>query len=1675
MFLVGIGCVSAEDIDEIGTLSSSDVVGDAISLDYDVGGAAVENDVSTDSADDDVISDVEPTRSTDTWGNFKSEVENTGINTVKLNQSNIAPSTSSSDQITLNHDVTIVGGYGYYIGHADWSSSPKYNYIPFITSGNNLNVKFENVTFQYLSDNILMKLMGNGNYTFKNCVFDHINATGDHQSVLWLYYGYALIDNCTFTNCKCSFGAVTNYYTSWGTAVNNARMTVKDSTFRNNYATIEPGAINNCGKLIVYDSTFENNRAAQWAGAIHTHSNANTTIVRSKFRNNIAGWNGGALYTYSHLTVIDSNFTGNEAHQTSGGAIAASSYMSKPYLTVVNCEFNENNASGSGGAISFGSSTLTVENSRFNNNIASSGNGGAISTSSSTSTITNCEFEDNVASGNGGAISSGTATSTISDCEFKYNSASGYGGAIYAENKGRLTVDNSDFIYNTANKGLAIAYCNSNSNAAYLTYTNNRFVGPNNGAGSVYISGNVVVVSNNNTNDDISNYTEPENDTNGSGSVVPIPGTAPIGTQLWNTSLSGALGGTPLVIGDRIYVPNGHSIYCLNITNGNLLWNVSSNYIGYLEWDNFHDLGLHNGVLIAPCDGDKLYFFNATNGNQIQPTSNIIQGSSLYAPLVVGNTIYISSEYGYGDNNEYWIAVINYNNGVYSYAGSILNIPGVSYGTHALISAPILWNNYLWVNTINGLMRIDLTTGVSSVVLENTVGKIVNGGDYLYVLTGNNHICSVDASGDVVKHIIVPGDVGSTLAINSDNTVLYTVNANGNIYAARTTDSSATFIKKVNPVSSALTVGDDGILYVGDDAGILWAFNITPLLLGWDYNIAWAYNLTSMAYGCILFDNNVVYVGTNDSFYAFNCSIANNIIQLNNVIQLRNNQKVFFNELLGVSSFDSMLTTDVTDTALTMNTFSTSNTIYELVNDNYEFSTNNVYIGYNGAAVNNIIIRPKDGKKVIITFKHQTGIMFAMGTNITLENIIFTGQLRSSNNGLIKFVWDCEVTLKNCTFENFVNTEDAAESNLIMMYHAGNNIGAKAVNFEDCKFVNCSASGNIIKVFDMTQSVNIKDCTFDNVSSKMNNLFNFEANTEWENNTILNSNVNTTIVVSGSNNLLGASFEVLPGTLIVGKEGSIVAKLVDVNGNLIKAEGLKFKINEDYVDPTSFDSTTGLYTYKFIPTNVGTISVSAKCSSIDDLEATDVDVLVKSVTDLIVNCSDSGVYGSEFKVNATLDSTISGENITFTVFNSTNDPVKSVNTTITNGFASYSFTDLPAGDYSVVANYAGGTSFAPAVSDSKAFTIAQADSRVEIEVLNDIIHVGDAINVKAIVPTGATGNVTFRLEGSKTVNVGEVATFDGLSAGNYTIYAVYNGDANYKASNEANVEIEVVKYDLNLTITADNINYGEVLVVKVHTNSNFTGGIFVYIGESKQGAPIFNGEGNATFANLTAAEYFITANFTGDDFFYADSANTTATVKGVEVPADKALNTNVPANSKSPTFSIKLDKDATGNFTVSVDNGKIVKTVSLKDGSASITVDNLAVGSHQVTVSYSGDGKYAPITQNTTLTIKEPAKTPTKVTPKATKIVAKKKTFKAKVKVKKYTITLKSGKTLLKKVKVTLKVKGKTYKATTNKKGKATFKIKNLKKKGTYKAVIKFKGNKNYKASSKKVKIKVKK
>lgn len=212
------------------------------------------------------------------------------------------------------------------------------------------------------------------------------------------------------------------------------------------------------------------------------------------------------------------------------------------------------------------------------------------------------------------------------------------------------------------------------------------------------------------------------------------------------------------------------------------------------------------------------------------------------------------------------------------------------------------------------------------------------------------------------------------------------------------------------------------------------------------------------------------------------------------------------------------------------------------------------------------------------------------------------------------------------------------------------------------------------------------------------------------------------------------------------------------------------------------------------------------------------------------------------------------------------------------------------------------------------------------------------------------------------------------------------------------------------------------------------------------------------------------------------------TIKATDLNETK-LTVTTKDNSVIITLTdINTNKPIAGVEVAIINNDKVF-AYRETDSTGQIVLDNL-LGTYNFEFSYPGDEYvgYAPTSLNKTFTFTKnqtsdsqsnPEKTPDtptnkKTVKKTSKITAKKVTFKKSKKVKKYTITLKSGKNPIKKVKVTLKVKGKTYKATTNAKGKATFKITKLTKKGTFTAKISFKGNALYKAVSKSIKIKVK-
>ncbi|WP_296873819.1 DUF3344 domain-containing protein [uncultured Methanobrevibacter sp.] len=175
---------------------------------------------------------------------------------------------------------------------------------------------------------------------------------------------------------------------------------------------------------------------------------------------------------------------------------------------------------------------------------------------------------------------------------------------------------------------------------------------------------------------------------------------------------------------------------------------------------------------------------------------------------------------------------------------------------------------------------------------------------------------------------------------------------------------------------------------------------------------------------------------------------------------------------------------------------------------------------------------------------------------------------------------------------------------------------------------------------------------------------------------------------------------------------------------------------------------------------------------------------------------------------------------------------------------------------------------------------------------------------------------------------------------------------------------------------------------------------------------------------------------------YGNAKNLVVTLKDVKGNAIVNAKISVVLNGKSTT----LNTNAKGQATLAIPTNLVPKTYAL-------------------TINYAGDDTHIKSSLTTTkVTVKKAS----------VKLTAKKAIFKAKKKSKKYTVTLKNNKgKAMKKVKLTLKVKGKTYKATTNAKGKAIFKLK-LTKKGTFKAKITYKGDKYFNKLVKTVKIKVK-
>ncbi len=303
---------------------------------------------------------------------------------------------------------------------------------------------------------------------------DFLSNTADVGGAIYLDVsdGSLIITGSTFLQ---------NIANSNGGAISTSGTSEITSTqFTGNTATTAGGAIYNTGELAITDTSFSLNKATSvtdGVGGAIANENGEITIKGSSTFSNNEALNGGAIAnTGGTISLTNARFTDNEA--THGGAIVNYDGI----ITISGTRFLENSAT-SGGAIYNDGGTLEIsDSSRFSENSATDGGviyvvdgddveitGSTFSENSATNgaviyivdglvDITSSTFKENSAE-NGGVIYNGGSSTTITNSEFTDNSANEDGGAIY--NTGSLTItsesdDKSVFSLNSANNGAAI-------------------------------------------------------------------------------------------------------------------------------------------------------------------------------------------------------------------------------------------------------------------------------------------------------------------------------------------------------------------------------------------------------------------------------------------------------------------------------------------------------------------------------------------------------------------------------------------------------------------------------------------------------------------------------------------------------------------------------------------------------------------------------------------------------------------------------------------------------------------------------------------------------------------------------------------------------------------------------------------------------------------------------------------------------------------------------------------------------------------------------------------------------------------------------------------------------------------------------------------------------------------
>ncbi|MEO8153474.1 MAG: Ig-like domain repeat protein, partial [Rhizobacter sp.] len=305
---------------------------------------------------------------------------------------------------------------------------------------------------------------------------------------------------------------------------------------------------------------------------------------------------------------------------------------------------------------------------------------------------------------------------------------------------------------------------------------------------------------------------------------------------------------------------------------------------------------------------------------------------------------------------------------------------------------------------------------------------------------------------------------------------------------------------------------------------------------------------------------------------------------------------------------------------------------------------------------------------------------------------------------------------------------------------------------------------------------------------------------------------------------------------------------------------------------------------------------------------------------------------------------------------------------LSGGTASFTGSFSSTGGHNLTALYGGDTTYASSTSAALSQTVQAATTTTVLTATPSPAPAGGSVTLKATV-TGVSpgGSVTFMDDttplGTATIFSGGIASLSVpfATTGTHNLTAIYSGNASNNTSTSSVLGFIVTKAGPGITLSAtgsSTVNQPSSLTATV-TGATPTGTITFLDGATTLGTANLSATSPYT-ASLpttftTTGWHTLKAVYSGDGNNTTTFTTTSRSISALNTTTALAVSPNPAAVNQSVTLNVTVSPPGVTGIVALYDNGTVVSSTSLVNGTATYTTSYTTQGSHSLRAWYEGD------------------------------------------------------------------------------------------------------------------------